>query len=73
MINNNKSRNYNKIILYSMISMYIDKTVYVNASIKFCKCIQSKLLTLTLALERKRREQVNAFQGGFHFALHLFP
>lgn len=61
---NNKSRNYNKIILYSMISIYIDKTVYVNASIKFCKCIQSKLLTLTLALE-KEREQVNAFQEAF--------
>lgn len=54
MINNNSSRNYSKIILYSMISIYIDKTIYVNASVKFCKFIQSKLLTLTLTLGRKR-------------------
>ena len=58
MINNNNSRNYSKIILYSMISIYIDKTMYVSvyASVKFCKCIQSKLLTLTLTLGRKREE-----------------
>ena len=54
MINNNNNRNYSKIILYSMISIYIGKTIYVNASIKFCKYIQSKLLTLTLTLGRKR-------------------